>query len=509
MTCTLKSLYILAFTSLSFTALGAQKTKITKEKLNAFDSSFVLQETSVCQSNKPQDLKAWLAGEIKKVFDVVPQEEQFSAKSWNQNLSLFKINGKDEKGQWIAGSPGTFGEINEKKLRFYTESDSKTLQGEVVDVGNALPKDLSNRTDLENKVWLVSPTRLLPSFLALSLEAKLHKALAILIYENIVVGTVDPMDANTPYALPVIRISELLAQSLKVKTKPEKVELVLETEFPVVEKAAVIYVKAGSRPVMVALRADIQNCSSVGNLLAIMKWTKETNQPVEGTTFVFAPESAHLDSAMGLLAKEITVDSHFNSGKDLVSWIEIDQNPDLIKESKKIIKLALASTPTFQAVVSKEAVGEYKENLKKLEVMSEKDLTVATKLIEIYRTNEALTDLASDIHVLRGIHAFAERGQWNKATTEFKKVHGFDWVSNVSPATFIEYRKLSNDREFTVDPDIWQGLQKGHEHLDEFIANLEKEIDRLTSVMNDKFFKLDKSIEGLRTKSTLTSKEKI
>ena len=87
-----KDIIIWAGALLSAHALASTHSKVDRDKVAVFDSNFVNQETAICKNAKDQDLKLWLTGEIKKVYDVTPVEGQISIKNWHLELSLFKID---------------------------------------------------------------------------------------------------------------------------------------------------------------------------------------------------------------------------------------------------------------------------------------------------------------------------------------------------------------------------------------------------------------------------------
>src|SRR5437899_12991680 len=94
------------------------------------------------------------------------------------------------------------------------------------------------------------------------MEARLHKALALVVYGDDR-STLDPEGALT--VLPVFRIGDEQANRLKtlVKDKGINLELSAHTEYPKSRSQDWFAVKKGSREIRLALTATKTNCKSL------------------------------------------------------------------------------------------------------------------------------------------------------------------------------------------------------------------------------------------------------
>ncbi len=493
---TLKYKHILVVGILLFSVTsGAKSVKITKDALKLFDDAFAVSEGVDCLKNNltPKGYNDWLLAEIKKTTDSDGMTGTTTDQVWDRDFITFKIDGEVKDSKWEPKSPGTFGKINDSKINYSNVEDGKTLKAPVIDVSEGISKDLKDRTDLENKIWLVEQSDLIPSVVALSMEAKLHKALGLIIYGE------DKANLDTPgilAVLPIVRISEDMARELKKKIAVKEIiaELSSHTEFPKNKAQDWVAVKRGPRDVRLALIADYSDCKSVADLLAVLDWLKKSQQEVQGTIFGFVSKD---EIGLGQVASEIRIDPvTFNPPKFLADWLRSDQDLADLIDGKTILKHALVDAGNFSGLVDKEALNQYKTELKKLESVVKTRPEIAYQLKNIFQS-DAVSDLALDLKSLRQVHQFAQRGQWEKAISQFQKISDYDWASNVSSPIFIEYSKSLSQPDLRVDPALWGQLQQGRGHLDGFIEAVEVEIDRLDKKLTDNFFKINKSIENL------------
>jgi hypothetical protein len=450
------------------------QTKISKENLKLFDQALVQTEESECLKFKPT--KDWISSEIKKLTSLAIQEGSTSKILPTRNLKAFKIDEKVEDALWEKGSPDTKGDL---------------VKAPIVDLNSCMPLDIQKHADLENKIWLVEETSAIPDLLALTLEAKLHKAVALLIYNNN--STVISTDEKL--ALPVLRISKTLADKLKSEAHEKlSAEFSLLTEAPVKKSSDWVTAKIGDRDVSLAIVADNQDCKAISILLGVMEWQKKTSQNVQGTVFGFISDEntevlGHVPTIMNIEPTK------FDSEKFLKNWIKSDQQIADVIDGKSVIKRALADTANFQGLIDKDILNQYKSDLKTLENVVKVKPDVAFKLRTLYQSDD-LSTLALDLKNLKLVHDLAQKGQWEKAVLQFKKIRDYQWATNVSTATFLEYRRLTQ-KDLSVDANLWSALQKGPNSLDGFIEALEVEIDRLELLLSDNFFKTHKSIENL------------
>jgi len=473
----------------------AKQVKVTKEALKLFDDTFVSSEEEACLKSAltPKSYRDWLVGEIKKTTDSDALMGTTTGQIWDRDLISFKIDGVFTESKWEPKSPGIFGKINGAKINFSNVEDGKTLKAQVIDVAEGVSTDLKDRTDLENKIWLVKQSDLIPSVVALSMEAKLHKALGLIIYGE------DNANLDTPgtlAALPIVRVSENIGQELKkqIKEKDVSVEMSSRADFPKDKTQDWVAVKKGSRDIRLAVTADYGDCKDVALLLGLLDWVKKTSQDVQGTIFGFVSGD---EKGLGPIASEIKIDATlFKAQKFLVDWLRSDQDLADLIDGKTILKRALQDASNFSGLVDKEVLNQYKTELKKLETVVKDKPEIAFQLKNIYQS-DALSDLALDLKSLRQVHQFAERGQWAKAIDQFQKISDYDWASNVSSPIFIEYSKSLSQADLRVNPALWGQLQQGRGHLDGFIEAVEVEIDRLDKLLTDNFFKINKSIENL------------
>lgn len=465
-------------------------------ELQEFDEDFVLNEASLCAKNKiPQSTYSeWLLSEVKKVAETDVATIKHVEQIWDRGSILFKINGEEVDSRLESVSPGTFGIVNDHKVNFSNVGDGETLSASLVDVGRGTLKDLNGRLDLENKIWLVERSDLIPSLVAMSMEVKFHKGLGLVVYGKNKVS-LDPPGAFS--VLPIIEISEALSHDLKKKIKESDVTAAIKirADFPKVRTQNWITVKKGEGSLRVAVTADDQDCSAVADLLGVINWAKHSpEQKVNGTIFGFAADDHELTEQA---TSSLRIDNRtFKLDQFVKEWIRRDKNP-IQHSDGAILKRASSDVINFAGVVDKELLSEYKTDLKSLDSLAKIRPELAVQFKAIYQP-ENLSDLALDLKTLRLVHQFAQRGQWEKAVKEFQRISDYGWAANVTPSTFVEYSKSLKQPELRVDPALWEQLQRGREHIDGFIEAVETEIDRVDKIVSDNFFKIYKTIENLK-----------
>jgi hypothetical protein len=497
----MRKLILLTLALQSF-GVQALATKLTKDQLGLIDPRFVEQKQLACEGSreKKPGFHDWLAQELALLGYSDFFKENTKTLKWKHEVLEFKVGGDAMEVQTLSSAPGTFGTINDKSIKYGNQEAGKKIVGQFISVGEGVPQELKERTDLAGKVWLMEYNPQVANPLALVFEAKSKKALAVVFYQK---KKQELPASPVLMPLPVVFISVDDADEIKnqIKDEPLELSMSIRSDFPVEEQGEHFYVRRETSQVPVLVTADSGNCRSVATVLGMLDWIKKSNAGLQRTSFLFTNNREAFKQQhpewFGRWAQDLSVETM--AARDfktlLVDWFKTDQSVAGKIDVTGIFNKITQISTSLRGIIDADSLKKFRENLARLKSHPHmRMLPQAYQISQMLTPTAQLKEMANDLNTLRELHYFVRSGQWNKAKGTCKKIAGFELAEQMSSQAFLEFHGQANSH---VNPRIWILLDEGKQNLEALLGLIEKDIDNLNKQMADHFLKIEKDLQKL------------